>query len=76
LILAQPLASRTGDKPMTALPAECQRVVIRGSAIEVLSVEYRPKHAAAAAPQQVPVVTPQQDRSGSSQRAASQPPSS
>ncbi len=35
--------SSTGDKPTTALPVVYQRVVIRGSAIDVLSVEYRPK---------------------------------
>ncbi len=43
LILAPPLASRTGENPMTAVPGQYQRVVIRGSAIEVMSVEYRPK---------------------------------
>ncbi len=43
LILAPPLASSTSDKPTTALPVVYQRVVIRGSAIDVLSVEYRPK---------------------------------
>ena len=43
LVLAPPLASRTGHNPMTAVPGQYQRVVIRGSAIEVMSVEYRPK---------------------------------
>ncbi len=43
LVLARPMASRTGQNPMTAVPGEYQRVVIRGSAIEVMSVEYRPK---------------------------------
>src|SRR6266545_600267 len=43
LILAPPLAFRTGEKPITAVPAKYQRVVIRGSAIEFMSVEYRPK---------------------------------
>jgi Family of unknown function (DUF6338) len=43
LVLAQPMASRTAENPMTAVPAQYQRVVIRGSAIEVMSVEYRPK---------------------------------
>jgi hypothetical protein len=28
---------------MTAVPGQYQRVVIRGSAIEVISIEYRPK---------------------------------
>jgi len=41
LILAQPMASRTGENPMTAVPGQYQRVVIRGSAIQVMSVEYR-----------------------------------
>jgi Family of unknown function (DUF6338) len=68
LVLAQPLASKTGDKPtMTALPAPYQRVVIRGSAIEVLAVEYRPKRQnnAAGAPPQAPAVTLRHDGSGS-----------
>jgi hypothetical protein len=43
LVLAPPMASRTGENPMTAVPGQYQRVVIRGSAIEVMSVEYRPK---------------------------------
>jgi hypothetical protein len=43
LILASPIASRTGENPMTAVPGQYQRVVIRGSAIEVMSIEYRPK---------------------------------
>lgn len=43
LILARPLASRTGENAMTALPPKYQRVVIRGSEIEVISVDYRPK---------------------------------
>jgi hypothetical protein len=43
LILAPPMASRTGENPMTAVPAQYQRVVIRGSAIEVMSIQYRPK---------------------------------
>jgi hypothetical protein len=43
LILAPPMASRTGENPMTAVPGQYQRVVLRGSAIEVISIEYRPK---------------------------------
>jgi hypothetical protein len=43
LVLAQPMASKSGDNPMTAVPRLCQRVVIRGSAIEVMSVEYLPE---------------------------------
>jgi len=43
LILAQPMASKTGENPLTAVPGQYQRVVIRGSAIEAMSVEYRPK---------------------------------
>jgi len=52
LVLAPPLASSTGDKPTTALPVVYQRVVIRGSAIEVMTVEYRlkPKHDASGRP--------------------------
>ncbi len=54
LILAPPLESSTGDKPTTALPVVYQRVVIRGSAIDVLSVEYRPKRRHNAAVQSAP----------------------
>jgi Family of unknown function (DUF6338) len=43
LVLAPPIASKTGENQMTAVPGQYQRVVIRGSAIEVMSVEYRPK---------------------------------
>jgi hypothetical protein len=43
LVLAPPIASKTGENQMTAMPGQYQRVVIRGSAIEVVSVEYRPK---------------------------------
>lgn len=43
LILAPPMASKTGENPLTAVPGQYQRVVIRGSAVEVMSVEYRPK---------------------------------
>ena len=43
LVLAPPIASKTGENQMTAMPGQYQRVVIRGSAIEVMSVEYRPK---------------------------------
>jgi Family of unknown function (DUF6338) len=54
LVLAQPMASRTGQNPMTAVPGQYQRVVIRGSAIEVMSVEYRPKRQRNAAVQSAP----------------------
>jgi len=43
LVLAQPMESKAGDNPMTAVPGKYQRVVILGSAIEVMSVEYQPK---------------------------------
>ena len=43
LVLAPPIATKTGENQMTAVPGQYQRVVIRGSAIEVMSVEYRPK---------------------------------
>jgi Family of unknown function (DUF6338) len=43
LILAKPIMSKTGDNQLAAMPGQYQRVVIRGSAIEVMSVEYRPK---------------------------------
>lgn len=43
LVLAPPIASKTGENQMTAMPGQYQRVLIRGSAIEVMSVEYRPK---------------------------------
>jgi hypothetical protein len=43
LILAKPIMSKTGENQMAAMPGQYQRVVIRGSAIEVMSVEYRPK---------------------------------
>jgi Family of unknown function (DUF6338) len=43
LVLAPPIASKTGENQMTAVPGQYQRIVIRGSAIEVMSVEYRPK---------------------------------
>jgi hypothetical protein len=54
LILAPPVASRTGENPLTAVPVQYQRVVIRGSAIEVISVEYRPKRQRNASVQSVP----------------------
>jgi hypothetical protein len=54
LILASPMASRTGEKPMTAVPGQYQRVVIRGSAIEVMSIEYRPKRQRNASVQSAP----------------------
>jgi Family of unknown function (DUF6338) len=43
LILAQPMESRTGEKPMAAVPGKYQRVIIPDSAIEVMSVIYHPK---------------------------------
>ncbi len=46
LILAPPMASKTSDNPMMAVPRQYQRVVIQGSAIQVMSVEYRSKHEA------------------------------
>jgi hypothetical protein len=39
---------------MTAVPGHYQRVVIRGSAIEVMSVEYRPKRQRNASVQSAP----------------------
>jgi len=54
LILAPPMASKTGENPMTAVPVQYQRVVIRGSAIEVVSVEYRPKRQRTASVQSPP----------------------
>jgi hypothetical protein len=41
LVLAPPLASKTGDNPLTPLPASYQRVVVRGADMKVLAVEYR-----------------------------------
>jgi len=54
LILAQPMASRTGENPMTSVPGQYQRVAIRGSAIEVMSIEYRPKRQRSASVQSAP----------------------
>lgn len=42
LVLAAPITSKVVGSSMAAVPAQYQRVVLRGSAIEVLSVEYRP----------------------------------
>jgi Family of unknown function (DUF6338) len=50
LVLAQPLASRTATNELKPVPAEYQRVIVRGDSIEVMSVEYRsrpPKQLAA-----------------------------
>jgi len=47
-------SQRTGENPMTAVPGQYQRVVIRGSAIEVISVEYRPKRQRNASVQSAP----------------------
>jgi hypothetical protein len=41
LVLAQPLASKTGTNELAPVPAQYQRVVIRGDSIDVMSVEYR-----------------------------------
>jgi hypothetical protein len=46
LVLAPPLAAKTGEKPLTPLPATYQRVVIRGAEMRVLAVEYRSINAA------------------------------
>jgi Family of unknown function (DUF6338) len=43
LILAKPIMSKTGENQLAVMPDQYQRVVIRGSAIEVMSMEYRPK---------------------------------
>jgi hypothetical protein len=51
LVLAQPLASKTGTgRELIPVPSEYERVVIRGNAIEVMSVEYRPRAATQPAP--------------------------
>lgn len=41
LVLGPPLYSRTGDRPLSALPPEYTRVLIRGAMIETMAVEYR-----------------------------------
>jgi cytochrome c biogenesis factor len=43
LVLAPPLWSKTKDKSLTPVPEQYQRMILRGSAIESMSVEY--KHA-------------------------------
>jgi hypothetical protein len=42
LVLGPPLYSKTGDNPLTQLPPDYKRVVIRGAMIETMAVEYRP----------------------------------
>jgi hypothetical protein len=73
LVLAQPMASKTGDNPMTPVPRQYERVVIRGGAVEVMSVEYRLKrqhNAAAEAPRPVPSGVPARaEQEGVSQAA-------
>ena len=41
LVLGPPLYSKTGDRPLTPLPADYTRVLIRGAMIETMAVEYR-----------------------------------
>lgn len=41
LVLGPPLYSKTGDRPLTPLPADYARVLIRGAMIETMAVEYR-----------------------------------
>ncbi len=43
IVLAPPLFSRTGDKPLVPMPPEWQRLVLAGSVIESLAVQYRPQ---------------------------------
>jgi hypothetical protein len=52
LVLGQPLASKSAaDKTLVPVPPQYQRVIIRGDAIEVLSVEYRPRPKPPTAPE-------------------------
>jgi len=48
LVLAPPMFSRLGEGELKAVPPIYQRVVIPRSAVEVLSVEYRPRRSAGA----------------------------
>jgi Family of unknown function (DUF6338) len=57
LVIAPPIFSKTGDNKLTPVPGIYQRVVIPRSAIEVLSVEYRQRHAASPSPS-IPVAAP------------------
>jgi Family of unknown function (DUF6338) len=41
LVLVPPLFSKTGEKTLTAIPSEWQRVIIHGSAIESIALQYR-----------------------------------
>jgi hypothetical protein len=44
IVLAQPMAGATADNPrLTAIPPQYQRLVVRGSSIISISVEYRDK---------------------------------
>jgi hypothetical protein len=54
LALGPPMFSRKVDGALTAVPQRYQRVVIPRSAIEVLSVEYRPTAASGPAPASAP----------------------
>ena len=42
LVLGPPLYSKTGDRPLTPLPPDYTRILIRGAMIETMAVEYRP----------------------------------
>lgn len=42
LVLVPPLFSKTGDRPLAPIPKEWQRVVVHGSAIESIAVQYAP----------------------------------
>jgi Family of unknown function (DUF6338) len=42
LVLGPPLYSKTGDRPLSPLPPDYTRVLIRGAMIETMAVEYRP----------------------------------
>ncbi|GAA3840820.1 hypothetical protein GCM10022226_74120 [Sphaerisporangium flaviroseum] len=46
LVLAPPMGARAGEGPLKPIPPEWERVVLRGSAIERMSVQYRPPQAA------------------------------
>jgi len=48
LVLAPPMFSKLGDGELKPVPPIYQRVVIPRSAVEVLSVEYRPRRSAGA----------------------------
>lgn len=42
LILMPPLFSKTGTQPLADMPSEWQRLIVSGSAVETLAVQYRP----------------------------------